>query len=154
MKFLVDHFPAAYGVDRTTGSNPIRQELDNLKDAGTLYGNIIYHKAPIMMQQLERLMGKDKFKQGVRAYLKKFANSNASWPDLISILDKYAEADLQTWNKVWVNEPGRPVVDYTIEKKGDKIGRFIIKQAAEYGRERIWPEFLNLLCITLIVRKK
>ncbi|MNJ98254.1 Aminopeptidase N [compost metagenome] len=144
LKFLVDHFPAAYGIDRTTGSNPIRQELDNLKDAGTLYGNIIYHKAPIMMQQLERLMGKDKFKQGVREYLKKFANSNASWPDLITILDKYADADLQTWNKVWVNEPGRPVVDYIIEKKGDKIGRFTIKQSAEYGRERIWPEFFEL----------
>ncbi|WEK20557.1 MAG: M1 family aminopeptidase [Candidatus Pedobacter colombiensis] len=144
LKFLVDHFPAAYGVDRTTGSNPIRQELDNLKDAGTLYGNIIYHKAPIMMRQLERLMGKDKFKQGVREYLKKFANSNASWPDLITILDKYADADLQQWNKIWVNEPGRPVVDYTIEKKGDKIGRFIIKQSAEYGKDRIWPQLFEL----------
>ncbi|TCC96450.1 M1 family metallopeptidase [Pedobacter hiemivivus] len=144
LKFLVDHFPAAYGVDRTTGSNPIRQELDNLKDAGTLYGNIIYHKAPIMMQQLERLMGKDKFKQGVREYLKKFANSNASWPDLITILDKYADADLQAWNKVWVNEPGRPVLEYTIEKKGDKINKFVIKQVAEYGRERIWPQFFEL----------
>lgn len=144
LKFLVDHFPAAYSVDRTMGANPIRQELANLKDAGTLYGNIIYHKAPIMMQQLERLMGKDKFKQGTREYLKKFANSNASWPDLITILDKYADADLQQWNKVWVNEPGRPVLDYTIEKKGDKIGKFIIKQTAEYGRERIWPEFFEL----------
>jgi len=144
LKFLVDHFPAAYGVDRTTGSNPIRQQLDNLKDAGTMYGNIIYHKAPIMMRQLERLMGKEKFQQGVREYLKKFANGNASWPELISILDKYAGADLQEWNKVWVNEPGRPVVDYTIEKKGSKIGRFTIKQTAEYGRKRIWSQLFEL----------
>ncbi|MBB5436884.1 aminopeptidase N [Pedobacter sp. AK017] len=144
LKFLIDHFPAAYGVDRTAGSNPIRQQLDNLKDAGTMYGNIIYHKAPIMMQQLELLMGKDKFRQGVRAYLKKFANSNASWPDLIGMLNKYSDQDLEGWNKVWVNEPGRPVVDYTIEKKGDKIGRFTIKQVAEYGRQRIWPQLFEL----------
>lgn len=144
LKFLVDHFPAAYGVDRTTGANPIRQELGNLKDAGTLYGNIIYHKAPIMMQQLERLMGKEKFQQGVREYLKKFANSNASWPDLIGILDQYADADLQEWNKVWVNESGRPVIDYNIEKKGNKIGRFIIKQRPEYGQNRIWPQLFEL----------
>lgn len=144
LKFLVDHFPAAYGVDRTTGSNPIRQQLDNLKDAGTMYGNIIYHKAPIMMRQLERLMGKAKFQQGVREYLKKFANSNASWPDLISILDKYSEADLQEWNKVWVNEPGRPIVDYSIEKNGNKISKFIVKQAAEYGRARIWPQLFEV----------
>jgi aminopeptidase N len=144
LKFLVDHFPAAYGVDRTTGSNPIRQDLDNLKDAGTMYGNIIYHKSPIMMQQLERLMGKEMFQQGVREYLKKFANSNASWPDLITILDKYADADLQQWNKVWVNEPGRPVVDYTMEKKNGKISKFTINQSAEYGSARIWPQFFEM----------
>jgi len=143
-KFLVDHFPAAYSVDRTAGANPIRQELDNLKDAGTLYGNIIYHKAPIMMRQLERLMGKEKFQQGVRAYLKQFANSNASWPDLINILDKYTDADLQQWNKVWVNEPGRPVIDYTIEHKAGKIGKFLLKQAPEYGANRLWPQFFEL----------
>lgn len=145
LKFLTSHFPAAYSVDRTTGSNPIRQDLENLKDAGTLYGNIIYHKAPIMMQQLERLMGKDEFKQGVREYLKKFANSNASWPDLIAILDKYATADLQEWNKVWVNEPGRPVIEYALKKSGSKIRRFTIKQTAEYGNSsRIWPQIFEM----------
>ncbi|MBE9601815.1 M1 family aminopeptidase [Pedobacter sp. MC2016-24] len=143
-KFLIDHFPAAYAVDRSTGANPIRQDLANLKDAGTMYGNIIYHKAPIMMRQLERLMGKEKFQQGVREYLKKFANSNASWPDLIAVLDKYADADLQQWNKVWVNENGRPVIDYTLGKKDGKIKNFSITQQAEYGKERVWPQYVEL----------
>ncbi len=144
LKFLIDHFPAAYGVDRTTGSNPIRQDLDNLKDAGTLYGNIIYHKAPIMMRQLERLMGKEKFQLGVQEYLKKFANKNASWPDLIAILDKYSDDDLIKWNKVWVNETGRPLIDYTIKGNNNKISKFIIKQAPEYGTNRIWPQIIEV----------
>ncbi len=164
LKFLVDHFPAAYGVDRSIGANPIRQDLDNLKDAGTLYGNIIYHKAPIMMRQLERMMGKEKFQQGVREYLNKFANDNASWPDLIAILDKYAAADLQKWNKVWVNDSGRPLVDYQLEKKDGKITSFRITQKPEYGvnnsvgidsrtgiesgnrkaNEKIWPQLFEL----------
>lgn len=87
------------------------------------------------MRQLERLMGKDKFQQGVREYLKKFANGNASWPDLITILDKYADADLQQWNKVWVNESGRPVIDYQLEKKDGKITGFHVQQKPEYGAE-------------------
>jgi len=144
LKFLIDHFPAAYGVDRTTGSNPIRQDLDNLKDAGTLYGNIIYHKAPIMMRQLERLMGKEKFQLGVQEYLKKFANKNASWPELITILDKHSEHDLNKWNKVWVNEAGRPLVDYTVKAVGNKISKFIIKQKPEYGANRIWPQLIEV----------
>ncbi|QNK63783.1 aminopeptidase [Pedobacter sp. PAMC26386] len=140
LKFLIDHFPAAYAVDRTEGANPIRQPLDNLKDAGTLYGNIIYHKAPVMMQQLENLMGKDKFRDGVREYLKKFANSNASWPDLIHILDGHTEVDLEKWNKVWVNESGRPVIDYKIAYQGGKISALTMTQQAEYGGKRVWPQ--------------
>lgn len=144
LKFLTDHFPAAYSVDRTKGSNPIRQDLDNLKDAGTLYGNIIYHKAPIVMRQLERLMGKEKFQLGVREYLKEFANKNASWPDLIAILDNHTDVDLQQWNKVWVNEAGRPVIDYTLEKANNKIKKFTINQRSEYGADRIWPQLMEV----------
>ena len=39
--------------------NEIRQPLANLDDAGTLYGAIIYQKAPIVMRQLETLIGAD-----------------------------------------------------------------------------------------------
>ena len=144
LKFLVDHFPAAYGIDRTKGSNPIRQELDNLKDAGSLYGNIIYHKAPIMMRQLERLMGEERFKLGVRKYLKEFASGNASWPDLIRILSAYSSTDLAAWNKVWVNETGRPVISYKIEMKDSLISKFTISQKPEYGMPRVWPQFFEL----------
>ncbi len=144
LKFLTDHFPAAYSIDRTSGSNPIRQELANLQDAGTLYGNIIYHKAPIMMRQLERLMGKEAFQRGVREYLRRFANSNASWPDLIRILDQHSPADLEQWNKVWVNEPGRPVIGYQLDTVSGKISKLLVTQSPEYGQKRIWPQLFEL----------
>src|SRR5918911_4363997 len=57
LRFLVSNYPAAYAVDRTAGTHPIRQELANLNDAGSLYGNIIYDKAPVVMRQLEMIVG-------------------------------------------------------------------------------------------------
>jgi aminopeptidase N len=144
LKFLIDHFPPAYAVDRTTGANPIRQPLDNLQDAGSLYGNIIYHKAPVMMQQLENLMGKEPFRQGVREYLRKFANGNASWPDLIQILDRYTPADLKAWNKVWVNESGRPVFSYKMTTQDAKLTRLELSQQSEFGDRRVWPQSFEL----------
>jgi aminopeptidase N len=140
LKFLTDHFPAAYGIDRTPGANPIRQNLDNLKDAGSLYGNIIYHKAPIMMRQLELLMGKENFQNGVREYLKTYAYHNATWPDLIKILGKYTTEDLNIWNTTWVNQPGRPVFNYSLVSKNGKITRFILIQHAERGAARTWAQ--------------
>ncbi|GAB2534155.1 M1 family aminopeptidase [Rufibacter soli] len=144
LKFLVDHLPAAYGVDRTTGANPIRQTLENLQDAGTMYGNIIYHKAPVMMRQLERVMGEEAFRKGLQEYLKKYANGNATWPDLIQILDAHTPTDLQAWNQVWVNEPGRPVFDFELKTQNQKIEKLQISQRAEDGSTRIWPQFFEV----------
>lgn len=140
LQFVVDHFPAAYGVDRTEGANPIGQPLANLQEAGTLYGGIIYHKAPIMMRQLERLMGKTALRDGLRDYLKKYAFSNATWSDLIAILDARTPVDLASWNRVWVSETGRPKFTYQLEKQGDKISRFVIDQKGEDGSNRVWPQ--------------
>jgi len=137
LKFVTDHYPAAYAVDRTAGANPIRQPLDNLQDAGSLYGNIIYHKAPIMMRQLERLMGEQPFRAGIQEYLKKYAHGNATWPDLITILDAHTPADLAAWNQVWVNQPGRPVFDYEVQPSTNQL---VIRQHAEDNSDRLWPQ--------------
>ena len=53
LNFMLRHYPSAYSVDRSTGANPIRQLLPNLREAGQMYGAIIYNKAPIMMRQLD-----------------------------------------------------------------------------------------------------
>ncbi|MBD2703280.1 aminopeptidase [Spirosoma sp. BT702] len=140
LQFVVDHFPAAYAVDRTEGANPIGQPLANLQEAGTLYGGIIYHKAPIMMRQLERLMGKEALRDGLREYLKKYAFSNATWADLIAILDARTQTDLAAWNRVWVSETGRPKFTYQLDKQDGKITRFTISQLGEDGSNRLWPQ--------------
>jgi aminopeptidase N len=131
LKFMTEHFPAAYSVDRTKGANPIRQPLDNLNEAGTLYGNIIYHKAPIMMQQLERLIGEKALQNGLRVYLRRYAFANATWPDLIGILDDATPHDLAAWNDSWVNKPGRRVVNELLtDVKSNTYGLFSIDTSA------------------------
>jgi aminopeptidase N len=147
LKFLIDHFPAAYAVDRTEGANSIRQPLENLQDAGSLYGGIIYHKAPVMMRQLERLIGKENLQEGLQEYLQRYAHSNATWPQLIQILDARTNTDLAAWNQVWVNEPGRPVFDWELETKEGKIMQLNISQQAEDGSERIWPQLFEIALV-------
>jgi aminopeptidase N len=147
LKFLQDHYPAAYGVDRTTGANPIRQQLGNLHEAGSMYGNIIYHKAPIMMRQLEMLMGKENFRLGIQEYLKKFSYGNATWNDLIAILSKHTKFNLYQWNQVWVNQPGRPVFNYNITYQAGKISNFTINQTPETGAARMWPQAFQLTLV-------
>ncbi|WP_111595392.1 M1 family aminopeptidase [Chitinophaga dinghuensis] len=147
MRFLQDHYPRAYNVDRTAGANPIRQQLENLQDAGTMYGDIIYHKAPVMMRQIELLMGKDNFRKGVQEYLHTYAYGNASWNDMITILAKYTKADLHKWNSVWVNQPGRPVFDYQMTTANGKIKQLTITQHPESGEKRLWPQVFDIALV-------
>ncbi|WP_215225516.1 M1 family metallopeptidase [Echinicola shivajiensis] len=143
--FLVSHYPAAYAEDRTQGTNPIKQPLENLKYSGTLYGNIIYHKAPIMMRQLEALMGAQDFQLGIQEYMETFQYNNATWADLVEILDKRTEVNLAQWSEVWVNQSGRPIFKDNIkyDEKG-LISDFEICQYAEDGSEHFWPQVFNI----------
>ena len=72
--FLFKHHPSAYGEDRSRGTYPIQQRLDNLRNAGTLYGRIIYQKAPIVMRQLETLIGQKRLQRGFRNTSRHFAS--------------------------------------------------------------------------------
>ncbi len=144
LKFVIDHLPAAYAVDRTEGANPIGQPLANLQEAGSLYGGIIYHKAPIMMRQLEALIGADNLRDGLREYVRTYAFGNATWNDLITILDKRTPADLVTWNKVWVEQTGRPVVSYQLTQRTGRVGTLTVKQVGEDGSKRVWPQSFEL----------
>ena len=145
LSFFIGHYPAAYKIDRSNGANPIRQDLDNLNNAGSLYGSIIYHKAPIMMRQLESLIGEDKFQKGIIEYIRTYANDNADWNDLIIILDQNTEVDLKNWSNVWVNSPGRPVItSEIIYDDVNNIKSFVIEQNSEVKSENIWPQIFEI----------
>ncbi|MEQ8475180.1 M1 family aminopeptidase [Fulvivirga sp.] len=119
LQFLMAHYPSAYEVDRTDGTHPISQNLDNLKNAGSLYGSIIYQKAPIVMQMLERNIGEEAFQKGIREYLSKYQFDNASWDDLIAIMGQNTDKNLKDWNDKWVKSARMPEIRYRmdVEKK-------------------------------------
>ena len=144
LRFLLAHYPAAYDVDRTPGTNPIRQPLANLNEAGSLYGAIIYQKAPVVMRHLESLLGETVFRDGLREYLKKYSFKNATWSDLIAILDARTPLDLAAWSHIWVEEPGRPVIATELEVAGGKIARLAFRQSDPQGRGRVWLQELRV----------
>lgn len=133
---------AAMGEDRTHGTTSIQQPLDNLKNAGLVYGQIIYNKAPIMMQKMVDIMGEEAFRTGIQSYLRKFAYGNATWDDLVEILDAETSQDMKEFSRVWVKEKGMPTV--VIEPKKDG---FVVNQTDPLGRDLLWPQEFDVLAI-------
>jgi len=145
LRFLLSHYPAAYEVDRTPGANPIRQQLDNLNEAGSLYGAIIYQKAPVIMRHLEALLGEESFRDGLREYLNAHKFGNATWNDLIAVLDRRTPTDLRAWSQVWVEQPGRPTITTKLEVANGKITRLAFEQSDPMGRGLVWPQELRVV---------
>lgn len=144
LNFLISHYPGAYAVDRSEGANPVRQRLDNLNLAGQLYGPIIYNKAPIMMRQLELLLGDAPFREGLQEYLRAFSYGNATWPALISILDKKTDIDLASWSDVWVNTAGMPEFQLANTATPDDNPAWVLAQVDPAGDNRQWPQQFSM----------
>ena len=157
LNFIRNYHISALEEDRTDGSHPIAQRLDNLKDAGLLYGNIIYKKAPIVMRKLHQLMGDELFRTGLQKYLKKFSYSNATWDDLIDILsDEAPEANLKAFSQSWVKERGCPTIFsdlsngvLTVTQKdiqGTKAYRKLLSDITgieQTERDIVWPQTID-----------
>ncbi len=145
LRFLLAYYPAAYDVDRTAGTNEIRQPLANLDDAGTLYGAIIYQKAPIVMRQLETMMGAEPFRDGLREYLNTYAFGNAAWTDLIALLDGRTPEDLAAWSRAWVDERARPTIRTELTISKGRIDRLVVTQQDPIARRGLlWNQRIRV----------
>ena len=166
LRFLLSRYPAAYAVDRTRGTNPVIQELGNMKDAGSLYGAIIYNKAPIVMRQLEQLAGDEALRKALRIYLKEYSWDNARWDDLIAIIEKVTRKPLEEWSRMWVREAGMPLITPVVRREDAEMKEAVTDHAvAEQpvtkqsyrisfreddpaGMLRHWPQTLQTMVIT------
>jgi aminopeptidase N len=145
LRFLLAYYPAAYDIDRTAGTNAIRQHLANLTEAGTLYGPIIYQKAPIAMRQLEALVGTEAFREGLSDYLRRHSFGNASWPDLIELLDVRTPEGLASWSRAWIDEAGRPIITTELAVENGRVSRLALTQRdPDSSRGLIWNQTLQV----------
>ena len=130
---------SALGEDRTHGGTAIKQPLDNLSSAGLVYNNIIYNKAPVMLKKLVEIMGEEAFRAGIHDYLVAYSYGNATWDDLVKILDSKTGADLAAFSDVWVNSNGMPWLTFSLEDD-----TLTVSQSDPYGRGLLWPQSFNV----------
>ena len=143
LNFLKTYQARALAIDRTEGTHPIAQPLDNDNHAGLLYDAIIYDKAPVMMRALEQLITAPVMQNALQKYLNNYYFKSASWDDLINILDAEApKVGVRQFNDVWVKQKGMPVIHTTY-----KDGQLIVSQTDPFGRGLCWPQKFEIRLI-------
>lgn len=142
--FYLRNKPVAYAVDMSAGTTPVWQELGNLDQAKSNYGAIVYNKAPSVLKQLDYLVGPERFRDGVRRFLRTHAFGNATWQELLRAIAEGGELD--DWGAQYILRPGMPVVQQQVEVRDGRVQRLALVQhpARPLSGDGPWPMKLEL----------
>lgn len=145
--FYQSNKPLAYGVDQTTGTTPLWQDLTNLDQAKSAYGAIVYNKAPSVLKQLNYLVGEKAFRAGVHQFLSDHAYANATWQDLLGSIGKAWGRSLASFGQNFMLRPGMPEVQQRLTVRDGKIVSLQLAQkpAQPLSGTGAWPMRTELL---------
>jgi aminopeptidase N len=115
-------------VDQTAGTRPLWQALDNLDQAKSNYGAIVYNKAPAVLRQLEHLVGEPAFQAGIRRFVRRHAFGNATWRDLLGAVGAAGGRPLDRFGRDFMLRPGMPVVEQRLAVRDGRIVRLELVQ--------------------------
>jgi aminopeptidase N len=120
----------AVRTDATRGTTAIRYPLENLADAKSAYGAIVYSKGPAVLRQAEFYLGEDVFQRAVRDFVGRHAYGAAGWQDLVRAFERASGRKLGRWAAAWVQRRGMP----TVRVADGRLG-----QSDALGEGGLWP---------------
>ncbi|MFT3694824.1 MAG: M1 family metallopeptidase [Kofleriaceae bacterium] len=109
-----DTVRAAISADSITTARQIRQKIDMQGDVLNAFDTITYQKGASVLNMFERFVGADKFKEGVRQYLKDRSWGNATSADFVGAISKAAGRDLAPAFSTFLDQPGVPELKMTV----------------------------------------
>jgi aminopeptidase N len=111
---------SAMAADAQPNSHAIQQHItDELQAANAFDSQITYAKGQAVLRMIEAYLGPDTFRDGLRAYMKAHAYSNANSADLWNALSKASARDIADIVSGWIQQPGFPVVSLTANRDGE-----------------------------------
>jgi aminopeptidase N len=91
------------------------------------------------------MIGEASFRDGLREYLKAHAFGNATWTDLIDVLDARTPEDLAGWSRAWVDEVGRPTIVTDLKIENGTIAQLALSERDPApGRALVWPQRIDV----------
>jgi tricorn protease interacting factor F2/3 len=136
-KYIVDEVFSALDADALISSHPIKVEIKDPNESAEIFDEISYEKGGSVLRMIENYLGEEKFKDGLRNYIKKFSYQNAQAEDLWNSLEEVSQVNVKEIMKDYLEKTGFPQVE--IKKEN---GNYLLKQKRflflEGDRSEIW----------------
>jgi aminopeptidase N len=96
--------------DSLKATRPIHLDCTNSYQIDQMFDEITYQKGASVLRMLESFLGEDKFRDGIRRYIKANAFANATSENLWSAISAQSSKNLSMIIQGWVYQKGFPLV--------------------------------------------
>jgi alanyl aminopeptidase len=101
--------------DSLVTARRIRQPIESRDDIANAFDDITYSKGAAVIGMFENWLGAETFRKGVRAYLEKYANGNATAADFLGSLSAASGKDVTQAFSSFLDKPGAPEVSVAMD---------------------------------------
>ena len=101
---------AALDVDALENTRTVEYEVITPEDADGMFDLLTYQKGGSVLRMLERWLGADAFRAGVRHYLDRYQLANTETTDLWDALEEATGKPVRRIMDTWIFQPGFPAV--------------------------------------------
>ena len=113
----------ALSMDALASSHPIAPPIRSAEEAQENFDAITYTKGASVLRMLERFLGADVFREGIRLYIRRHAEDNAEADDLWSALSDVSKEPVAKIVSPWTLQTGYPLV--SVRRRGQKPVEFV-----------------------------
>ena len=107
----------ALAADALASTHPIYSPVETPEQATEMFDAITYQKGCGVMRMLESFLGEDAFREGLRTYMKAFAERNAAGADLWRHLEAASGRPVSRIMASWITQGGHPLVGVRLEER-------------------------------------
>jgi puromycin-sensitive aminopeptidase len=135
----------AFEVDALETTRAIEYPVHSPDDASGMFDTLTYTKGGAVLRMLEQWLGPDRFRDGIRRYLRAHAYGNTETHDLWDALEEETGEPVRRLMDAWIFQPGYPAI--TVRRDGELL-RFSQRRfvPSDPDDPTVWP-------VPLIVRQ-
>ncbi len=101
---------AAMQVDGLKTTRPIEFPVEKPEEAAGMFDVLTYEKGASVLRMLEQYLGAEKFRDGIRLYLRRHAYTNAETTDLWDALEDSTGQPVRALMDTWIFQAGYPLI--------------------------------------------
>jgi puromycin-sensitive aminopeptidase len=114
---------AALHLDALQSSHPIRAEVKNAEEAGESFDAITYEKGGAILRMIEAWLAEERFREGIRLYMRRHKEGNATADDLWGALAESSGEPILELANGWIRQVGYPVLSVA-----GRDGKLVLRQ--------------------------